>query len=258
MVLQAVKMTNEEDSNLCQDVHGEFITRDNERYYAIRNVDKMPAFFISVVSNSDHWLFVSSNGGLTAGRVSPELALFPYGPVDKIEESVPHTGPKTLIKVRQQGRVSSWEPFNEAHSDNYELTRNLYKNTLGNKLCFEEINHDLQLIFRYTWSTSDEFGFVRSCELENLDSKPVNIDMLDGLLNLVAGSTPREIQTTASNLVNAYKWNELDQKTGIGSFTLYSGISDRAAPAESMWANTVFSTGIENPTILLSTNQLLL
>ena len=255
MVLQAVKMTNQVDSNSFQDAHGEFITRGNERYYAIRNVDKMPAFFISVVSNSDHWLFVSSNGGLTAGRVSPELALFPYGPVDKIEESAPHTGPKTILKVKQQIGVSNWEPFNEAHTDNYALTRNLYKNTLGNKLCFEEINHDLHLVFRYTWATSDEFGFVRSCELENLSGNPVNIEMIDGLQNIVSGSTPREIQTTASNLVNAYKWNELDQKTGIGSFTLYSGISDRAAPAESMWANTVFSTGIDDAVVLLSTNQ---
>ena len=256
MVLQAVKMTNQVDSHTNQESHGEFITRDNERYYAIRNVDKMPAFFISVVSNSDHWLFVSSNGGLTAGRVSPELALFPYGPVDKIEESAPHTGPKTILKVQQQGSISNWEPFNEAHTDNYELSRNLYKNTLGNKLCFEEINHDLQLAFRYTWATSDEFGFVRDCELENLNNKSVKIDMLDGLQNIVSGSTPREIQTTASNLVNAYKWNELDPKTGIGSFTLYSGISDRAAPAESMWANTVFSTGIDDAVILLSANQI--
>jgi hypothetical protein len=255
MVLQAVKMTDQVDSNSFQDAHGEFITRDNERYYAIRNVDNMPAFFISVVSNSDHWLFVSSNGGLTAGRVSPELALFPYAPVDKIEESAPHTGPKTILRVQQHGKVHNWEPFNEAHTDNYGLTRNLYKNTLGNKLCFEEVNHDLQLVFSYTWATSDEFGFVRSCNLENLASKPVKVDMIDGLQNIVSGSTPREIQTTASNLVNAYKWNELDQKTGIGSFTLYSGISDRAAPAESMWANTVFSTGIDDPLILLSTNQ---
>ena len=40
---------------------------------------------------------------------------------------------------------------------------------LGNKLCFEEINHDLQLAFRYTWVTSDSYGFARQCELQNLE-----------------------------------------------------------------------------------------
>ena len=50
-------------------VSGEFVTFAGERYYVIRNVDQMAPFFISVISSADHWLFVSSTGGLTAGRV---------------------------------------------------------------------------------------------------------------------------------------------------------------------------------------------
>jgi len=65
---------------------GEILDMAGERYYAIRNVDKMAPFFISVVSNVDHWLFVLSTGGVTAGRVSPDTALFPYNTVDKILE----------------------------------------------------------------------------------------------------------------------------------------------------------------------------
>ena len=79
-------------------VSGEFMDLAGERYYAIRNVDKMDPFFISVISDVDHWLFVSSNGGLTAGRVSPDTALFPYITVDKIHESSAHTGCKTLVR----------------------------------------------------------------------------------------------------------------------------------------------------------------
>ena len=84
-------------------VSGEFVTFGDERYYAIRNVDAMAPFFISVISSADHWLFVSSTGGLTAGRVSPETALFPYIPVDRVHESFPHTGPKTLLRVTTDG-----------------------------------------------------------------------------------------------------------------------------------------------------------
>ncbi|MGI9238507.1 MAG: hypothetical protein ACR2QZ_13995, partial [Woeseiaceae bacterium] len=76
-------------------VSGEFLDIDGERFYAIRNVNKMEPFFISVISDTDHWLFISSTGGLTAGRVSPETALFPYVTVDKIHESTTHTGSKT-------------------------------------------------------------------------------------------------------------------------------------------------------------------
>ncbi|NNL47278.1 MAG: hypothetical protein HKO76_02830, partial [Acidimicrobiia bacterium] len=77
------------------DVHGEFVDFDGDRYYAIRNVEKMAPFFVSVISSDDHWLFVSSTGGLTAGRVSPETALFPYETVDKLHLSINDTGPKT-------------------------------------------------------------------------------------------------------------------------------------------------------------------
>ena len=123
------------------DITGGFVTLSGERYYAIQNVDKMPPFFISLVSDGDHWMFVSSNGGLTAGRVSPETALFPYITVDRIYESTPHTGCKTLLRVESNGDSHAWEPFNYEHDGRHTLSRNLYKNALGNKLLFEEINH---------------------------------------------------------------------------------------------------------------------
>ncbi len=58
-------------------VGGQFVDLDGERFYKISNVDQMKPFFISVVSASDHWLFISSTGALSAGRIRPENALFP-------------------------------------------------------------------------------------------------------------------------------------------------------------------------------------
>ena len=237
-------------------VSGEFINMAGERYYAIRNVDEMAPFFISVVSNSDHWLFVSSTGGLTAGRVSPETALFPYLTVDKIHGSGTHTGSKTMLRVEVDGEPNEWEPFNSEHDGRYRTSRNLYKNTLGNKLCFEEINHDLQLAFVYTWATSEIYGFVRQCKLSNLAGRSVRVELVDGLQNILPAGTPLQVQTTRSNLVDAYKWSELDEATGLALFTLFSGISDRAEPCESLRATTVFYLGLENPRVLLSSEQL--
>ena len=237
-------------------VAGEFVTIAEERYYAIRNVDRMAPFFISIISSADHWLFVSSTGGLTAGRGSPETALFPYIPVDRVHESFPHTGPKTLLRVQTDGHRQLWEPFNHERESRFSISRHLYKNMLGNKLCFEEVNHDLKLTFRYTWMTSDRFGFVRRCELRNMGGRAMQVDLLDGLQNILPAGTPRLAQTNASNLVDAYKWNELDAATGLGIFTLYSGVSDRAEPCESLKANTVFATGLEGHRVLLSSEQL--
>jgi hypothetical protein len=237
-------------------VSGAFMDFDGERCYVIRNVDHMETFFISVISDVDHWLFASSNGGLTAGRISPDTALFPYVSVDKIHDSPLHTGSKTIVRVTTNGELKIWEPFNKEHGSRYSICRNLYKTALGNKLCFEEINRDLQLAFRYTWATSDAYGFVRQCCLENLGDKSVSADFVDGLQNILPAGTPRVAQTSTSNLVNAYKWSELDESTGLAFLTLYAQISDRAEPSESLKATTVFCLGLKGHKVLVSSEQL--
>jgi len=237
-------------------VYGEFIELAGERFYAIHNTDKMAPFFISIISDSDHWLFISSTGGLTAGRVSPETALFPYVTVDKIHESAVHTGSKTILHVQTGGSHHEWEPFNMEHDGLYRVNRHIYKSVLGNKLCFEEHNNDLQLVFRYTWASSDRYGFVRHCELINAGKSNVKVDMVDGLQNILPAGTPRFAQNNASNLVDAYKWTELDQQSGMAFFTLYSGITDKAEPCESLKANTAFCLGLKDYKVLISSEQL--
>ena len=251
-MVTALNSDNEKNA----EVTGEFVNFAGERYYAIRNVDKMAPFFISVISNVDHWLFASSTGGLTAGRVSPETALFPYVTVDKIHDSLPHTGPKTLLRIKANGQHHDWEPFNREHDGRYTTSRHLYKNLLGNKLCFEEINHDLKLEFRYTWVTSDDHGFSRQCELRNAGNSEVSIELVDGLQNLLPAGTPRFTQTNSSNLVDAYKWTELDERTGMALYSLYSGITDRAEPCESLKANVVYCLGLNKPRVLISNDQI--
>ena len=71
-------MTNNNSNSFSKDILGKFVSIDNDKYYKISNSDQMKPFFISVVSPSDHWLFISSTGCLSAGRIRPENALFPY------------------------------------------------------------------------------------------------------------------------------------------------------------------------------------
>ena len=235
---------------------GEFVELGGERYYVIRDVDRMPPFLVSVISSDDHWLFVSSAGGLTAGRVSPDTALFPYITVDKLHDAAPHTGCRTIVRVGDGREQKVWEPFNRDHDGRYATSRNLYKSVLGEKLRFEEINHDLGLAFRYTWATSGRHGFVRECEIENLGSKVVRLDLVDGLQNILPAGTPGVVQAGASNLVNAYKWTELDRSSQLAIYALYAAISDRAEPCESLRANVVYGLGLEQATVLLSSLQL--
>ncbi|EOU2462190.1 hypothetical protein ACNTOD_001086 [Vibrio navarrensis] len=239
-----------------QTVTGSFVDLLGERYYKIANVDKMAPFFISVVSSSDHWLFISSTGSLSAGRIRPENALFPYKSVDHIHESAENTGSKTIIRVQQDGRWVLWEPFNRFHDGLYQVERNLYKNSIGDKIVFEELNHTLKLKFQYSWASSEEFGFVRRAQISDLSGQERELDILDGLQNLLPSGAPLAALQTRSALVDAYKWNEQVEGTSLALYTMYAKLSDRAEPAESLLATTVFSIDNDYGQILLSSEQL--
>ncbi|MDB1125921.1 hypothetical protein [Vibrio algarum] len=237
-------------------VKGEFVNLDGERFYKIENVDQMDPFFISVVSASNHWLFISSTGCLSAGRIRPENALFPYRSVDHIHESAENTGAKTVIRLTSKDGVNNWEPFNSHHDGLYEVQRNLYKNSIGDKITFEEINITLQIKFQYSWNTSEKFGFVRKSELTNLANEVRQIELLDGIQNILPSGAPLQALQTRSALVDAYKWNEQVEETPLALFSMYAMLSDKAEPAESLRATTVFSVDSDSRDILLSSKQL--
>ncbi|MGG9972050.1 hypothetical protein ACQ33O_09685 [Ferruginibacter sp. SUN002] len=229
---------------------------NNEFFYKISNVDAMRPFFMSIVSDSNHWMFISSNGGLTAGRKNSDYSLFPYYTDDKITESAEITGSKSIFKIIKNNNTFIWEPFSERFFGLYDITRNLYKNSFGNKIIFEEINHDLQLVFKYQWSFSNAYGFVKTSTLINLSTENQILTILDGIQNIVPYGVGSDLQNKVSNLADAYKKSELVKETGVGIFALSAIIVDKAEPSEALKANVVFSLGIDHPKYLLSSLQL--
>ena len=232
------------------------ITRDGESFYKIENINTMRPFFMSIVSNSNHWMFISSNGALTAGRRNSDQALFPYYTDDKITESGEHTGCKTIFLVTTLDKRFLWEPFSDLQTGIYNTQRNLYKNAYGNKVLFEEINCDLNLVFTYEWNSSNRFGFVRTATLKNIANTSVKIEVLDGLQNILPYGVGEDLQKQSSNLVDAYKKSELKTSTGVGIYSLSAIIVDRAEPSEALKANIVWSTGLNNAKKLISSTQI--
>ncbi len=230
---------------------------NEEFWFKIPKHDILRPFFMSIVSDSNHWLFISSNGGLTAGRKNAEHALFPYYSDDKVTDMSDITGSKTIIRVRDaEEEVKLWEPFSKFGVQKYRLSRNLYKNRFGNKVMFEEVNHDLGLSFWYEWSSSNLYGFVRNAGIDNHGNSAVKLEVLDGLQNLLPYGVDSDLQKRQSNLVDAYKRSELVEKSGLGIFALSAIIVDRAEPSEALKANVVWATGIEVEKYLLSSLQL--
>ena len=241
---------------MTREVNGAMINFENEAYYKIENSNEMRPFFMSIVSDSNHWMFISSNGGLTAGRKNSEFSLFPYYTDDKITESADITGSKAIFQVLKNGNIYLWEPFSYRQVGLYKIKQNLYKNTYGNKVIFEEINEDLGVTFRYQWSSTDTYGFVKKSTFVNNSSDQIQVTFIDGLQNIIPSDVETDLQNSRSNLVDAYKKSELQIESGIGVYALSSIIVDKAEPSEALKANIVWSLGIENPTHLLSSLQL--
>lgn len=237
-------------------VRGSYVELDGERFYRIENYNNMPSFFMSLVSDSDHWMFISSNGALSAGRKNPDNALFPYYTDDKITDFPEITGSKTILFINKENRTYLWEPFSRRYENQYSIKRNLYKNTYNNKLIFEEENTDLGITFSYGWFNSDKYGFVRRSGITGNSDEEVEVEVLDGIQNILPYGVTRVLQNEYSTLVDAYKKNELLLPAGLGIYYLSSIPTDKAEPSEGLKASTVWSTGFKSARRLLSSNKL--
>ena len=85
------------------------VTLKGERYFKLTDSNEMRPFFMSIVSDTNHWMFISSNGGLSAGRKNSEYALFPYYTDDKITESADITGSKSIFSIQRGEDYLTWE-----------------------------------------------------------------------------------------------------------------------------------------------------
>jgi hypothetical protein len=239
-----------------KEVSGSFVEIENEKFYKISNYDRMSDFFMIIVSNSNHWMFISSNGSLTAGRKDRDNAIFPYYTVDKIHDYKGKTGSKTICLITKNDKTYLWEPFTDQSAQIYNIECNIYKSIYGNKVIFEEINHDLKVGFKYGWYNSEKYGWIKKSEITNLDSSSVKINILDGIRNILPSGVDYAFQNEYSNLLDAYKKNEFLTDSKLGLYRLSSVPVDRAEPSESLKVTSVWSySDIDDKTFLISDNQ---
>ena len=229
----------------------QWVEEDGRDYAVIDGMERMAPFFLSLASAGDHWFFCSSTGTPSVGRKSPDHALFPYDPVDKILDNWNATGPWTALMT---GGVL-WEPMRPEVLMPETIRRRLRKSVSGDELVFEEHNESLGFVFSYRWQLSQKFGFVRRCRLENLDGGPRTLRLVDGLDNLVPPGVSRRVQSDFSNLANAYKLSELELGGRLLVHRLAAGITDLPVPLESLEATTVWTRGLGEGLTCLSRDE---
>ena len=234
---------------------GQYIDIQGERFYCIENYNHMQPFFISLASDTDLWMYISSTGGLTCGRRNPEQVLFPYYTDDKITENYEQTGPKTILRVHTAQGTKLWEPFSSRQMGMYHIIRSIAKSVTGNRLLFREENVDLGLIFSYEWAPATHLGWVRTAHLSNLTDSPITVEVLDGLQNVMPSGVERITQNTFSTLVDGYKRTE-HVGNGMVLFRMEAILVDRAEPSESLRCNSIYTLGLDNAQYLCSSAQL--
>lgn len=251
-------------------VTGKYLTLGDEKYYLIENYDELHPFFISLASDTDLWMYISSTGGLTCGRRNPEQVLFPYYTDDKITESADHTGAKTLIRVHStlNSQLSTalntkhstlnylWEPFSDRLNGIYRVRRSIAKSVTGNKLLFMEQNLDLGLTFAYEWAAADRFGWVRRARLFNDTDCLIAVELLDGLQNVMPSGVEQKTQNVFSTLVDAYKKTEQVPNQPMVLFRMEAILVDRAEPSESLRCNSIYTLDLSKADYLTSSTQL--
>ena len=231
------------------------MTLHGEKYYLIEHFDRMSPFFISLASDTDLWMYISSTGGLSCGRRNPEQALFPYYTDDKITENADHTGAKTIIRLSDSAkRGLPWEPFSDRYMGVYRTKRSIAKSVVGNRLLFMEQNLDLGLTFCYEWMPAGQWGWVRRATLRNDGTEPVSVEMIDGLQNVLPAGVEQKTQNVFSTLVDAYKKTETLSFATL--FRMEAILVDRAEPSESLRCNAVFTLGLPEARLLASSRQL--
>jgi hypothetical protein len=229
----------------------EWVEDSGREFVVINGLESLDPFFLSVVSASEQWLFCSSNGTLTAGRQSPDHALFPYLTVDKILDNWNCSGPMTAIRC--EGRL--WHPFWPTTSHVMPVKRRLLKSMLGEELIFEELHEELGLRFSYRWQLSDEFGFVRKVKLVNESDEVRSMRLIDGLQDLLPSGVDSSLHLQLSCLADAYKMSELECDGRLMIHRLASGIVDAPIPLECLKATTVWSPGFEGSHTFLSRKE---
>jgi len=175
----------------------------------------MPPFLVSLVSDSDLWLFIASNGALSPDAVAPTTRSSLYDrrpPLRQLRDN--RAEDRAARPPRRHGvLVGAFLPA--LRGPLQDLAKPLQKRLRQqDPLRRKSIRTSL---FRSPTPglLSDRFGFVRKATLASLSEEPLSIEILDGLQNLMPHGIVQRFQMEFSTLGDAYKLAELEPETGL-------------------------------------------
>jgi hypothetical protein len=230
-------------------VTGRLIERDGARWYRIDGLERMEPFLTTVVSDSDLWLFASSAGPLTAGRVDADHAMLPYETDDRLHRAVERVrtrdaggpgGPTDGVRSGSRSRAgpSPAAPARSRSTSSAPRSRSRRSTGLGSA-----VPRDLDAVAVLRLDPDRRAHRPRRAGAE--------VEVLDGLLDVLPAGVDAVTEQLTSNLVDSYKRSETGRWGTLAVYALESLITDRAEPAESLAATAVWSAGLDGAEVHL-------
>ncbi len=140
------------------------------------------------------------------GIKDKDHAILEFMPANKAWQSVSTHGFRTFLKVNRNNRDFFYEPFHNGFTNlSYKITNRLY--ILPYELTIEEENKTLNLItwVRYFNIPNDNYaGLARIVELKNLNKDLIEIELLDGLPQIIPYGTNNYCLKKMSRTIEAW------------------------------------------------------
>ena len=188
------------------------------------------------------WIFYVNRGqGISGfGLQDKNHPIMEFTPANKAYESVGQIGFRTFLKVNG----TYYEPF-------LPDTKNPHKMYISrHSFAIEEINQDVgvSIYVEYFGLPNENIGaLVRKTTIKNISDKPLNIELLDGLTEILPAGIKNDEFKQISNLL--ISWMDVDDlNQGYAFYKLRSSTSDSSVVTEITNGNYLF--GMVNHTLI--------
>ena len=154
------------------------------------------------------WVFYVNRGQCISsfGIESKDKSILEFHPANKAYQLTSMHGFRTFLKIQIGSRTHFWEPF-QNHSSQNEVRTNQRMCITSHDLTLEDFHRELGLGIRVNYFTVPEESFpalVRQVTLTNHSQKPIAVEIIDGLPNILPFGQSDWVAKHMSRTVEAF------------------------------------------------------
>lgn len=163
------------------------------------------------------WTFYVNRGQAISsfGIANKDSAISEFLPADKAYQQTPLQGFRTFLKIKRNGQIHTFEPFSDKSKTTKE-TMTLGMNYL--ELSYEDVKENISIHIKYCSLPQAPIGaLVRNVRVTNNGTTPLDMEVADGLANLLPAGVSNTAYKEISNTLKSW----FDVKKANPNFNFY-------------------------------------